>query len=125
MLKETGKLVYGLEYNQQMYFDYTVKPLTLADELKALELLEDTGLITDVPDAEKAIITTLAYWAQQLQVPGIEPENLSAEFLFNNLASEDYQSILTSMESLRSKSIAAGRSDPAASEKAESNEALK
>ncbi|MCX8746140.1 hypothetical protein ABV523_14790 [Snodgrassella alvi] len=125
MLKETGKLVYGLEYNQQMYFDYTVKPLTLADELKALELLEDTGLITDVPDAEKAIITTLAYWAQQLQVPGIEPENLSVEFLFNNLASEDYQSILTSMESLRSKSIAAGRSDPAASEKAESNEALK
>lgn len=125
MLKETGKLVYGLEYNQQMYFDYTVKPLTLADELKALELLEDTGLITDVPDAERAIITTLAYWAQQLQVPGIEPENLSVEFLFNNLASEDYQSILTSMESLRSKSIAAGRSDPAASEKAESNEALK
>lgn len=125
MLKETGKLVYGLEYNQQMYFDYTVKPLTLADELKALELLEDTCLITDVPDAEKAIITTLAYWAQQLQVPGIEPENLSVEFLFNNLASEDYQSILTSMESLRSKSIAAGRSDPAASEKAESNEALK
>lgn len=125
MLKETGKLVYGLEYNQQMYFDYTVKPLTLADELKALELLEDTSLITDVPDAEKAIITTLAYWAQQLQVPGIEPENLSVEFLFNNLASEDYQSILTSMESLRSKSIAAGRSDPAASEKAESNEALK
>ncbi|MGL4386610.1 hypothetical protein [Snodgrassella alvi] len=125
MLKETGKLVYGLEYNQQMYFDYTVKPLTLADELKALELLEDTGLITDVPDAEKAIITTLAYWAQQLHVPGIEPENLSVEFLFNNLASEDYQSILTSMESLRSKSIAAGRSDPAASEKAESNEALK
>lgn len=125
MLKETGKLVYGLEYNQQMYFNYTVKPLTLADELKALELLEDTGLITDVPDAEKAIITTLAYWAQQLQVPGIEPENLSVEFLFNNLASEDYQSILTSMESLRSKSIAAGRSDPAASEKAESNEALK
>lgn len=125
MLKETGKLVYGLEYNQQMYFDYIVKPLTLADELKALELLEDTGLITDVPDAEKAIITTLAYWAQQLQVPGIEPENLSVEFLFNNLASEDYQSILTSMESLRSKSIAAGRSDPAASEKAESNEALK
>lgn len=125
MLKETGKLVYGLEYNQQMYFDYTVKPLTLADELKALELLEDTGLITDVPDAEKAIITTLAYWAQQLQVPGIEPENLSVEFLFNNLASEDYQSILTSMESLRSKSIAAGRSDPAASEKAKSNEALK
>ncbi|PIT42818.1 hypothetical protein [Snodgrassella alvi] len=125
MLKETGKLVYGLEYNQQMYFDYTVKPLTLADELKALELLEDTGLITDVPDAEKAIITTLAYWAQQLQVPGIEPENLSVEFLFNNLASEDYQSILTSMESLRSKSIAAGRSDPAASEKAENNEALK
>lgn len=125
MLKETGKLVYGLEYNQQMYFDYTVKPLTLADELKALELLEDTGLITDVPDAERAIITTLAYWAQQLQVPGIEPENLSVEFLFNNLASEDYQSILTSMESLRSKSIAAGRPDPAASEKAESNEALK
>lgn len=125
MLKETGKLVYGLEYNQQMYFDYTVKPLTLADELKALELLEDTGLITDVPDAEKAIITTLAYWAQQLHVPGIEPENLNVEFLFNNLASEDYQSILTSMESLRSKSIAAGRSDPAASEKAESNEALK
>ncbi|WP_370388985.1 hypothetical protein [Snodgrassella alvi] len=125
MLKETGKLVYGLEYNQQMYFDYTVKPLTLADELKALELLEDTGLITDVPDAEKAIITTLAYWAQQLHVPGIEPENLSVEFLFNNLASEDYQSILTSMESLRSKSIAAGRSDPAASEKTESNEALK
>lgn len=125
MLKETGKLVYGLEYNQQMYFDYTVKPLTLADELKALELLEDTGLITSVPDAEKAIITTLAYWAQQLQVPGIEPENLSVEFLFNNLASEDYQSILTSMESLRSKSIAAGRSDPAASAKAESNEALK
>lgn len=125
MLKETGKLVYGLEYNQQMYFDYTVKPLTLADELKALELLEDTGLITDVPDAEKAIITTLAYWAQQLHVPGIEPENLSVEFLFNNLASEDYQSILTSMESLRSKSIAAGRSDPAASKKAETNEALK
>ncbi|WP_239349820.1 hypothetical protein [Snodgrassella communis] len=120
MLKETGKLVYGLAYNGQMYFDYTVKPLTLADELKALEVLEETGLIEDVSGAKKAILTTLAYWAQQLEVSGIDAENLSVEFLLHNLASEDYQSILTSMEALRSKSIAAGQSDPAAPEEADS-----
>ncbi|KES10437.1 MULTISPECIES: hypothetical protein [Snodgrassella] len=125
MLKETGKLVYGLEYNGQMYFDYTVKPLTLADELQALEVIEETSLIKDASNAKKAILTTLAYWAQQLEVSGITAENLSVEFLLHNLASEDYQSILTSMETLRSKSIAAGQSDPAASEQANSNVTLK
>lgn len=107
-MRETGQFIFGLEYQGKTYYDYSVRPLSIGGELAAIDELDQLGQSGDATDARSTITTTLAYWVRQLTVPGIPTEAMSIRFLLDNLASEDYQAILDSIDALRVKSPAAG-----------------
>lgn len=109
MITVTGKLVYGIECEGKTYYDFSVKPLTLAEELVAIGLLEADERYAEYSDTHRTITETLAYWTQQLAVTGLPQQKLTIELLMNGLNSEDYQVILNSLGTLREKSLAAGR----------------
>ncbi|WP_066568040.1 hypothetical protein [Snodgrassella sp. CFCC 13594] len=108
MMRVTGQFTFGLEYQGKIYCDYSVRPLTIGGELAAMDALEQVAEPAGSSEVRQTIVETLAYWTQQLTVPGIPAEALSISFLMDNLASEDYQAILDSIECLRVKSPAAG-----------------
>lgn len=116
MIKVNGKLIYGIEVEGKYYYDFTIQPLTLAAELTVLDYLEANNQYTENSETYKLVVESLAFWTQQLTFNGLSPDKLTVELLLDNLTSEDYQTILTSLSELREKSIAAGRlsSDTAA-----------
>ncbi|KPN73659.1 hypothetical protein [Neisseria sp. 74A18] len=88
-----------------------LRPLTIGGELRAQAALEDMDwgeAETESGKARALMVETLAYWAQQLTVEGIAPNQLTAEYLAENLTGEDYGIILAAQDDLRAKYTAAG-----------------
>ncbi|MDF7676358.1 hypothetical protein PT286_06380 [Neisseriaceae bacterium ESL0693] len=123
MITVKGQLIYGIECDGRLYRDYVVKPLTLANELDAIEMLEADEQYADYAQTRRTIVDTLAFWTQQLSFDGLKKDKLTVEWLMNGLTSEDYQAILASLGELHEKSLAAGRTNDTAAPGQSSSEA--
>ncbi|MFV2030593.1 hypothetical protein [Neisseria sp. S1] len=87
-----------------------LRPLTIGGELRAVAELEDMDLGDGRGESGKTtamIAETLAYWAQQLTVDGIDPKQMTATYLMDNLTGEDYNIILAEQDVMRTKYTAA------------------
>lgn len=113
MITENAKLTYGLTYNGQTYYDYSLKPITLLQELAALDQIDAYATQTMTARHEQ-VIHSLAYIAQMINIVGIDPQVITVEFLMNNLIAADYQNILDSNSLLQTKFSAAGQAEMAA-----------
>lgn len=113
MITENAKLTYGLTYNGQTYYDYSLKPITLLQELAALDEIDAYATQT-MTARHELVIHNLAYIAQMINIVGIDPQVITVEFLMNNLIAADYQNILDSNSLLQTKFSAAGQAEMAA-----------
>lgn len=111
-MKHAFRLAYGLEYRGQTYFDAVLKPLTIGAELAAMA--EEEGL-PELPEnaapaqtARVNVLKNLMMFARQLEVAGVPPEIMTADYLMEHLSGEDYLKLHEEQEALRSKSSAAG-----------------
>lgn len=106
-LSLNGRLLLGLLYQGKPHFEVNVRILTLGDECNALEQIAELQLGED-NSAKAKTLRELAYLAQQIQVLGIPTEALTAQYLLDNLATDDYVLLLELIAELRKKRIAAG-----------------
>jgi hypothetical protein len=118
----TVKLTHGLTYNGKVVSELRLKPLTVGGELAAFALIDD---LPELPEtAKKAellqrnVLEMLTYWSQQIEAQGIPSDILTAQWLMENLSTEDYHTVMAAQEDLRLKPSAATAS-PAAPSAAE------
>nr|WP_101127692.1 hypothetical protein [Neisseria meningitidis] len=111
----TVKLTHGLTYNGKVVSELRLKPLTVGGELAAFALIDD---LPELPEnATKAellqrdVLETLTYWSQQ----GIPSDILTAQWLMENLSTEDYHTVMAAQEDLCLKPSAATASPDAPS----------
>ncbi|SCC12518.1 MULTISPECIES: hypothetical protein [Snodgrassella] len=110
MLTENAKLICGLDYNGQTYYDYSLRPITLVQEMA---LMDELDASTDKPTGERQaeILETLAYVTKMITIKGIDPADVTVDFLLNNLFSIDYNGIVETVKRLNAKFSAAGQSE--------------
>ena len=105
-----GRLLLGITYKDQLYFDFKVKLLSVAGECRALEIVDGLHLNEDESKRSRSeiMLNELAFLTQQLEVDGIPQDVITAEFLLENLAPDDYLLIWSLIDKLRKKHINAG-----------------
>ncbi|WP_274571554.1 hypothetical protein [Neisseria leonii] len=121
-MKHQFDLAWGVPYNGSTFRTAVLRPLTIGGELAAMTELDELPPLPDdaAPAARTArsVYETLIYWAQQLNIDGVPPDALTADYLMANLTGEDYRQILNEMDVLAGKSAAAtGSPAPAAAAK--------
>lgn len=112
-----AKLQLGITYQGKLCKDFEVRLLTIGGECDAQEQIAELGL--DKPELTKREerLVDMAYLSQQLSVAGIPQTALTPQFLFDNLATDDYWQIVETQLALRKKLSADGESlNPAAEE---------
>ena len=107
----TVKLTHGLTYNGKVVSELRLKPLTVGGELAAFALIDD---LPELPEnATKAellqrdVIETLTYWSQQIVADNIPSDIMTAQWLMDNLSTQDYHIVMAAQEDLRLKPSAA------------------
>lgn len=113
-LIENGTFLLGISYKGKLYYQFSVKILTLGAECVALEMIEDLGLTRESTKSEEMMLVELAYLSQQLDIKGIPPEALTPQFLLDHLATDDYVLVRDHIATLRKKRQDAGVSLPPA-----------
>ena len=115
----TVKLTHGLTYQDKTVAEIRLKPLSVGGELAAFSLIDD---LPELPgDATKAellqrdVIETLTYWSQQIVADNIPSDIMTAQWLMDNLSSQDYHIVMAAQEDLRLKPSAATASPDAPS----------
>ena len=123
----TVKLTHGLTYLDKTVGEIRLKPLSVGGELAAFAVIDD---LPELPgDATKAellhrdVIETLTYWSQQIVADNIPSDILTAQWLMENLSTEDYHTVMAAQEDLRLKPSAATASPDAPSAAEQSNAA--
>lgn len=123
----TVKLTHGLTYNGKVVSELRLKPLTVGGELAAFALIDDLPeLPENAKEAEllqRDVLETLTYWSQQIEAQGIPSDILTAQWLMENLSTEDYHTVMVAQEDLRLKPSAATASPDAPSAAEQSNAA--
>lgn len=105
-----GRLLMGLVFEGRLYFDVKVRLMTLADECCALALIEEDGIKLDSEKHEDRMLVDLAYLSQQFELEGVPKEALTPRYLFEHLATDDYNLLMKLVAELRKKRIACGDS---------------
>jgi len=115
----TVKLTHGLTYQDKTVAEIRLKPLSVGGELAAFSLIDD---LPELPgDATKAellqrdVIETLTYWSQQIVADNIPSDIMTAQWLMDNLSTQDYKSGWGAREDLRQNPPAATASPDAPS----------
>ncbi|MDY2946930.1 MAG: hypothetical protein SOS93_03720 [Mannheimia varigena] len=100
----------GFEHNGVIYRDCTVRLLTMGGQCTAQEMIADLGLEEDsetLSKREKTLVD-MAYLSQQVTFDGLDKEAVTAQFLFDNLAADDYWTLLEATLELRKKRLENG-----------------
>lgn len=102
----------GFKYRGKLVTEFNVRLLTVGGECAAQEEIAELGLDNlSNPSATQKRLSELAYLAQQVGFANVPRSEITAQFLFDNLLSEDYWTIVEAIFELRKK-----RSDVGASE---------
>ncbi|WP_346556910.1 hypothetical protein ABCW44_07020 [Mannheimia haemolytica] len=102
----------GIEYNGKIHRDCTVRLLTMGGQCTAQEMLADLGLDENsetLSKREKTLVD-MAYLSQQVTFDGLDKETVTAQFLFDNLATDDYWMLIEATLELRKKRLENGAS---------------
>lgn len=105
-----GRLLLGLAFNGKLYFDVKVRLMTLADECRALALIEEAGITLDSENHKDRMLVDLAYLSQQFELEGVPKKTLTPHYLFEHLSTDDYNLLMALVAELRKKRIACGDS---------------
>lgn len=106
------KLNLGIDYQGKTYRDCTVRLLTMGGQCTAQEMIADLGIdegSETLSNTDKTLVD-MAYLSQQVAVEGIYKENITAQFLFDNLATEDFWQLIEATLTLRKKRLENGES---------------
>ena len=101
------KLKWGLPVAGGVVRDIALRPLTIGGELAAMALLDERWGDTPPTGSQAAVVETLAYWTQQLVLPGHPDFKPDIDYLLANLTGDDYRLILAAQDDLRAKYTAA------------------
>ena len=82
----TVKLTHGLTYQDKTVAEIRLKPLSVGGELAAF---------------------SLTYWSQQIVADNIPSDIMTAQWLMDNLSTQDYHIVMAAQEDLRLKPSAA------------------
>ncbi|THA10501.1 hypothetical protein [Rodentibacter pneumotropicus] len=105
------RLLLGIPYLGNRYFDVEVRLLTLGGECAALDTVAELGLAEkETLNTAERMLVDLAYLCEQIEVKGIAKAKITPEFLLDNLATDDYTLINEAIVELRKKHIDAGES---------------
>ena len=102
----------GIDYNDKTYRDCSVRLLTMGGQCTAQEMIADLGIEENseaLSNTEKTLVD-MAYLSQQITVEGIDKADVTAQFLFDNLATDDYWTLIEATLELRKKRLENGES---------------
>lgn len=107
----TVKLTHGLTYQDKTVAEIGLKPLSVGGELAAFSLIDDLpelpGDATKSELLQRDVLETLTYWSQQIVADNIPSDIMTAQWLMDNLSSQDYHIVMAAQEDLRLKPSAA------------------
>ncbi|HDZ3577056.1 TPA: hypothetical protein RSV62_002325 [Mannheimia haemolytica] len=100
----------GIEYNGKIRRDCTVRLLTMGGQCTAQEMIADLGFKenSEALSKREQTLVDMAYLSQQVTFDGIYQGNVTAQFLFDNLATEDYWQLIEATLTLRKKRLENG-----------------
>lgn len=95
----------GIEYNGKILRDCTVRLLTMGGQCTAQEMITDLGLEENSETLSKCeqTLVDMAYLSQQVIFDGLDKETVTPQFLFDNLATDDYWTLIEATLELRKK----------------------
>ncbi|MDW0617960.1 hypothetical protein P2G70_10565 [Mannheimia haemolytica] len=102
----------GFEYNGKLYRDCTVRLLTMGGQCTAQEMVADLGLEENSETLSKReqTLVDMVYLSQQVIFDGLDKETVTPQFLFDNLATDDYWTLIEATLELRKKRLENGAS---------------
>lgn len=102
----------GIDYNGKIIRDCTVRLLTMGGQCTAQEMIADLGIEENSETLSKReqTLIDMAYLAEQVTFDGICQGNVTAQFLFDHLAVEDYWTLIEATLELRKKRLENGES---------------
>lgn len=100
----------GIEYNGKIRRDCTVRLLTMGGQCTAQEMIADLGFEenSEALSKREQTLVDMAYLSQQVTFDSIYQGNVTAQFLFDNLATEDYWQLIEATLTLRKKRLENG-----------------
>lgn len=113
----------GIEYNGKIHRNCTVRLLTMGGQCTAQEMIVDLGIeegLETLSNTEKTLVD-MAYLSQQITVEGIDKVDITAQFLFDNLATDDYWQLIEATLELRKKRLENGESQSESESPSEPN----
>lgn len=113
----------GIEYNGKIHRNCTVRLLTMGGQCTAQEMIVDLGIeegLETLSNTEKTLVD-MAYLSQQITVEGIDKVDITAQFLFDNLATDDYWQLIEATLELRKKRLENGESQSESKSPSEPN----
>lgn len=102
----------GIEYNGKIHRNCTVRLLTMGGQCTAQEMIADLGLEenSDALSKREQTLVDMAYLSQQVSFDGLDKETITPQFLFDNLAADDYWTLIEATLDLRKKRLENGES---------------
>lgn len=115
----------GFEHNGVIYRDCTVRLLTMGGQCTAQEMVADLGLEenSDALSKREQTLVDMAYLSQQVSFDGLDKETITPQFLFDNLAADDYWTLIEATLELRKKRLENGESQSESESPSEPNSA--
>lgn len=113
----------GIEYNGKIHRNCTVRLLTMGGQCTAQEMIVDLGIeegLETLSNTEKTLVD-MAYLSQQITVEGIDKVDITAQFLFDNLATDDYWQLIEATLELRKKRLENGENQSESESPSEPN----
>lgn len=100
----------GFEHNGVIYRDCTVRLLTMGGQCTAQEMVADLGLEenSEALSKREQTLVDMAYLSQQVTFDGLDKETITPQFLFDNLAADDYWTLIEATLELRKKRLENG-----------------
>lgn len=102
----------GIDYNGTTYRDCVVRLLTMGGQCTAQEMVADLGVEENSETLSKReqTLVDMAYLSQQVTFDGLDKETVTPQFLFDNLATDDYWTLIEATLTLRKKRLENGAS---------------
>lgn len=102
----------GIEYNGKIHRNCTVRLLTMGGQCTAQEMIADLGLEenSEALSKREQTLVDMAYLSQQVSFAGLDKETVTPQFLFDNLATDDYWTLIEATLDLRKKRLENGES---------------
>lgn len=102
----------GVDYNGKTYRDCAVRLLTMGGQCTSQEMIVDLGIeeSLDTLSKREQTLVDMAYLSQQVSFEGLDKEIVTAQFLFENLATDDYWTLIEATLELRKKRLENGAS---------------